>query len=419
MSDTRPPFTTCLGCGCACDDIEATVDAGKLVVLRNTCPLGDRWFGERFGSSGFPAENRVEGQPAGLDEALERARERIRGNPVRLLILIGDNLSLESQRSAIGLADQLGASIDGLASATVAGGFDAAARRGRVSGTLGELRHRADLVLWWGCDPTIRYPRFIERFIDAPSQHVNRRRQIALDIGLETGPPGATERLSLSPDDELDAAGELRAALRGFAPGKHSSFVKTLLEAFEEAALVGIVYDAEPHDAGGSADRAETLLALGQQLFDKRRAAVWGLRAGGNRNGFEAALTWQTGFPMAVDFGAGYPAFAARQNIVERLARGRYERALVLGSPATIPESLQSELARIETIAIGPAASVAGFDPAVVIDTGAVGIHESGLALRMDDVPVVAGNLLEHPCSMGNVLERLALSSAADGGEER
>lgn len=418
MSMPRPQFTTCLGCGCTCDDIEATTDGGKLVVLRNTCPRGERWFGGPFGDSEFPEEIRVNGQPANLDEALARSCATIRENPARLLILVADDLSLEGQRLAIGLADQLGATIDGLASATVAGGFDAAARRGRVSGTLGELRHRADLVLWWGCDPTTRYPRFIERFIDAPSLHVAQRRQIAIDIGPEAGPPSLPERLSLAPNEEINATGELRAALHGYAPENHSVFVKTLLDAFTEASLVGIVYDAEPSDGSIPGDRAETLLALGQQLFDTRRAAVWGLRAGGNRNGFEAAMTWQTGFPMAVDFKAGYPDFAAGENSVERLATGRYTRALVLGSPATIPESLQTELARIETIAIGPAASNADFNPAVAIDTGAVGIHESGLVLRMDDVPVEAGSPFGHPYSMQEILQQLAQFRAFVNGEK-
>ena len=37
---------------------------------------------------------------------------------------------------------------------------------------------------------------------------------------------------------------------------------------------------------------------------------------------------------------------------------------------------------------IGPGATAAEFKPAVAIDTGVAGIHESGTAFRMDDVPL-------------------------------
>jgi formylmethanofuran dehydrogenase subunit B len=37
---------------------------------------------------------------------------------------------------------------------------------------------------------------------------------------------------------------------------------------------------------------------------------------------------------------------------------------------------------------VGPRASTAAFRPAVAVDTGLPGVHEAGMALRMDDVPL-------------------------------
>jgi len=42
----------------------------------------------------------------------------------------------------------------------------------------------------------------------------------------------------------------------------------------------------------------------------------------------------------------------------------------------------------MRSVAIGPRASAASFQPAVAVDTGAAGIHEAGTAFRMDDVPL-------------------------------
>ena len=37
---------TCLGCGCACDDIGITVRDGRITEARNACDLGEEWFGD-------------------------------------------------------------------------------------------------------------------------------------------------------------------------------------------------------------------------------------------------------------------------------------------------------------------------------------------------------------------------------------
>lgn len=403
MPAPTPQPATCLGCGCLCDDIELTIDQNAIAASKNLCPLGEQWFG----SGELPTDIRANNQSPSLDEALKLIAGRITRNPAALLIDIADDLSLETHRAAIALADRLGASIDGLAADTVAPGLLAAARRGRVSGTLGELRHRADLVLWWACDPTDRYPRFIERFIDAPSRFVTNRRQIAIDIGPAAAPPALADRLRLDPHQELDVIGELRAHLAGHPTTSSFPAVKPLADACANANYIAIIFDAEPDPRSLRPDRAEALLALGRQLHDTRHAAVWGLRAGGNRNGFESVLTWQTGFPMSVDFGKGHPEFVAQESPAERLARGRYQTVLVIGDPHSLPDAVREQLEHLETIVIGPQASTADFHPVITMNTGRLGIHEPGLALRMDDVPLEINAPLDHPHRAMDLINRL------------
>jgi formylmethanofuran dehydrogenase subunit B len=122
----------------------------------------------------------------------------------------------------------------------------------------------------------------------------------------------------------------------------------------------------------------------------------------------ESVLTWQTGYPFAVDFAPGYPAYAAGETVAERLERGRFTAALVLGNPATIPEDVAMRFGSVPTVAIGPRASEAPFSPHVTIDTGAASLHEAGLVLRMDDVPVHASPVLSHPRSVTDVLRALS-----------
>jgi formylmethanofuran dehydrogenase subunit B len=62
---------TCTFCGCVCDDMELTVEDHRITKAKNACVLGKAWFlnhkvEERPGAL-------IEGKPASLDEAVERA----------------------------------------------------------------------------------------------------------------------------------------------------------------------------------------------------------------------------------------------------------------------------------------------------------------------------------------------------------
>src|SRR5207244_4031438 len=147
MTDRTVANVTCLGCGCACDDITVAVKRGRIAEARNACALGAAWFGDGT----IPAETRVNGRTASLEQALTEAARLLTGAKHPLVFLAGD-VSCETQREAVAIADRLHAAIDSLA-ATAATAVLAAQRRGRAGATLGEIRQRADLVVFWAVDP--------------------------------------------------------------------------------------------------------------------------------------------------------------------------------------------------------------------------------------------------------------------------
>src|SRR5205814_1363267 len=175
----------------------------------------------------------------------------------------------------------------------------AAQRRGRAGATLGEIRQRADVIVFWDVDPAERYPRFAARYaveprgLAAPRGRASRT-VIAVDVGAGRGPADADARVAIG---------------------------------------------------------------------------------GGDRSGADAVLTWQTGFPFAVDFAAGFPTYRPHAGGAALLAAGEIDAALVVGSPASVPEPLVGALTGLPSIAIGPRASAASFNPAVAVDTGVAGIH--------------------------------------------
>src|SRR5207302_1553313 len=110
--------------------------------------------------------------------------------------------------------------------------------------------------------------------------------------------------------------------------------VIALVHEMTKARYVALVADAEPGPTPSDPDRAEALIALAQALNGPTRCALSTLRGGGNRSGADAVLTWQTGFPFAVDFGRGYPTYRPHAGAAERLAAGEVDAALVIGAPA-------------------------------------------------------------------------------------
>jgi len=387
---------TCLGCGCACDDITVVVQRGRVAEAQRACALGAAWFGD----GRVPDEIRIRGRAGTLERAIAEAAKLLSDAERPLVYLAGD-VSCEVQRDAVAIADRLRGAIDSLAG-TAAPGLLAAQRRGRAGATLGELRQRADLVVFWGVDPGARYPRYGARYavdpvgLAAPGGRKSRR-VIAVDVGDARGPADADGRVTIPAAAELDALGAMRATVQGrfIRTDAPLGEVVALVHDMTRARYVALVADAEPGPTPSDPDRAEALIALAQALNGPTRCALSTLRGGGNRSGADAVLTWQTGFPFAVDFGRGYPTYRPHAGAAERLAVRDVDAALVIGAPATLPAAVAEGLAGIATVAIGPRASTAAWKPVVAVDTGVAGIHEGGTAFRMDDVPLPLRPALE------------------------
>ena len=113
-----------------------------------------------------------------------------------LLVYLGPDVTSQAQRAAVALADFLGAAVDSATSDAAAGGLLAAQRRGRATATLGEIRNRGDVLLFWGVDPNQRYPRFLSRYALEPAgTQIPKGRAgrfvIAVNIGADKGPAEA------------------------------------------------------------------------------------------------------------------------------------------------------------------------------------------------------------------------------------
>ena len=409
MTERRIDHVTCLGCGCGCDDIAVTVRDDRIIEIGPPCPVSRTWFGDGV----VPWEVLRAGKPVELDEALGEAASLLAGESGRVLVYIGTDLSSASQRCAVGIADLLRATVDTATSSTAATGLLVGQRRGRATATLGEVRNRADVVLFWATDPTRRYPRFQSRYAPEPigTQVPNGRADrfvISVHVGSEKAPSDADATVTLDATDEIAALSLMRAAVAGNSFGDLTTPLKdavALVPRLSAARYSILIHDAEPTRESRNPLRVEGLIALAQALNGPTRAALLSLRAGGNRVGAESVLTWQSGFPWAVDFSRGHPRYAPEQRELQRVEK-RFSAVLIVGS-AAFDEQTTLALANIPMVIIGPRASQSKFSPRVAIDSGVAGIHEAGTGYRMDEVPLSLRPPLSGPRTTVEVLEAL------------
>jgi formylmethanofuran dehydrogenase subunit B len=401
---------TCLGCGCGCDDVTVTVRHNTIVDAAPLCTLGRSWFGD----GRVPAAVLSGGHTSTLEQALAAAVATLNPAKGRCLVYLGPDLSSQALRRALEIADILHATVDSDTSETAANGLLTVQRRGRAGATLGEIRNRGDVFLFWGIDPAERYPRFLERYsVDPVGTHVpggrSGREVIGVTIGADRSSTGAALSLELEPDEEITALSLLRAAVAG-AGGPESPLaarVRDIAGRLTHARYAVVVHDAEPTAEPRNVLRIEGLVALTQALNGPTRAALCSLRAGGNRVGAEAVLTSHTGYPFAVDYSRGYPRYQPGARGIARLQSGALQAALVVGSPP-LTDTAGAALSSVPTVAIGPRASQAGFTTRVAVDTGVAGIHEGGVAYRMDEVPLELRAPLSAPRVTADVLATLS-----------
>jgi formylmethanofuran dehydrogenase subunit B len=123
--------------------------------------------------------------------------------------------TLEAITAACDLAELLNAAVDAGLPESARSAGPTIARAGEVTAVWEELRDRADLVIFWECDPTSSHPRFIERFVNPPLANGTRRRTVA--VGPDSVLPDAAphRHLTLAHDRAVEAARCLQLRLAG------------------------------------------------------------------------------------------------------------------------------------------------------------------------------------------------------------
>jgi formylmethanofuran dehydrogenase subunit B len=404
MADRGP--VTCAGCGLLCDDV-ILEGADDSVRLRPECSLGAEWFAKRMRRPADVPAATVDGRPVGVEAALDRAAELLRGAR-RPLVHGFDGATVEDARAAVALADRLGALIATGDLAEVWSGAPAVALRGASSATLGEIRDRSRLVVIWREDPETTHPRLLERLgfregarvptegarvpaegARVPADGVHTL--VVVDDRDTSTARRADVRLRWPPERDLEALISLHALHRRLTlrPSELQAPLHGLLEQVGDVPHAAVVYGPGLTAGAGGQRRALALHELVRALCHERHVVTLALPRAAGATAAQDVLAWQTGYGGAVDLAGGHPELVTGTG---PLLDGEGVDVAVRVEGEGVDAAVRVEGAPRETgagvaeIALG--SRPAGPDVRVSIRTAAPGVCAAGTAHRLDGVPL-------------------------------
>ncbi len=394
---------TCTFCGCVCDDIELHVEGNhKIVKAKRACVLGTSWF------LNHEVEDRpsclIEGKPATVEEGIERAAQLLAGSRYPLIYGLSDTTT-ESQRVAVEIADWIGGNVDTTTSVCHGPTGMAFQGVGEVTCSLGEVRNRGDLIIFWGSNPAESHPRHFTRYSLMPKGMFvpggrKDRTCVVVDVRKTKSAKAADIFIQITPRRDFEALWTLRALALDIEldaelvqreTGQPLEVWQDLMQRMKAARFGVIFFGMGVTMTRGKHANSEALLCLARDMNKYTRFVCKPNRGHGNVTGADNVVTWQTGYPFGVNLGRGYPRFnPGEYTASDVLARKEADAALIIASDplANFNEPARRHLRSIPYVALDPKETPTTRHATVAFNVATYGINVPGTVYRMDDVPI-------------------------------
>jgi formylmethanofuran dehydrogenase subunit B len=282
-----------------------------------------------------------------------------------------------------------------------------------VSCTLGEVKNRADLLIYWGGNPAECHPRHFTKYtLTQKGKFVPNGRKgrtmVLVDIRGTPSAKAADIFLQVRPGKDFEVLTILRALVKGQrvnpeAVGETGLTIEQLQDLADrmKAARFGVLF----FGMGLSMTRGKHMnsaaaLTLAAELNAFTKFVAMPMRGHGNVTGADVVLRYTLSYPFGISLTRGYPRFNPGEfSTVDLLVRGDVDACLVLGADpgATMPQPAIDHMARIPTIVLDPKVTHTSRLARVHITTAVTGISAPGTAYRMDEVPLPLRPALKSP----------------------
>jgi len=447
---------TCPVCGTFCDDIELVVKNNVITDVRKACAMGAAKFMNYATHRNLKPLVRKNGElvEASIDEAVERAA-KILADATYPILYGWSNTSCEAIRVGVKLAEEVGGVIDNTSTVCHGPSILSVQDVGIASCTLGQLRHRADLIFYWASNPWAAHPRHLERYtmfsdgrfqqstwrgylsrlrgimskkrfqraanlvlrrdvFAAPkvehhlpySMSQKKRKMVVVDVRKTRTAEAADYFLQVEPNKDYELLQAFRMLIRDEELDV-DEVAGVPVEILEEVAdvMVGCKFGILFFGLGltmstGKLRNVDAALNLTRDLNQRTKFLIMPMRGHFNVTGVNIVFTWQTGYPYAIDFSHGYPIYnPGETSVIDILCRDEADASLIVASDpiAHFPRRAAQNLVKKPLIAIDPEVTPTTLMADVVFPSAFVGIETEGTAYRMDHVPLPLKKIVEPP----------------------
>jgi formylmethanofuran dehydrogenase subunit B len=450
---------TCPVCGTLCDDIELTIKNNTVTDVKNACAMGEA----KFLNYSDPHHRNLKPLIRKNGELVETSMDEAIKKSAQILVeasyplLYGwSSTSCEAIRIGVELAEEVGGVIDNTTSVCHGPSILSIQDIGISTCTLGQIRHRADLIVYWGSDPYSAHPRHLERYtafsdgrfepsewrryvsrlrgvtgkkkLERASELVlmeevsvppitgrqvpptleteEKRKLIVIDVRKTRSAEFADYFLQVEPNKDYELLQAMRMLVKNeeLEVDEVAGVSVDVLEKIVDV-MIGCKFGVLFFGVGltmstGKARNIDAALSLTRDLNSRTKFVIMPMRGHFNVTGANTVFLWQTGYPFAIDFSQGFPIYnPGETSAVDILARDESDATLVVASDpvANFPKSAAQNLVKNPLIVLDPEKSATSLMADVVLPSAFVGIEVEGTAYRMDSVPLPLKQIAKPP----------------------
>jgi len=413
----------CPFCGCLCDDLKAIISDGKIIDVKNACIYGlTKFLNYSIERSITPVIQGNNGRDnVDLKTAVDRAAHILVKSKYPLLYGWSCT-SCEAQRVGLELAEEIGGVIDNTSSVCHGPSTEALQDIGESTCTLGEIKSRADLIIYWGSNPLQSHMRHLSRYTIGAEGRFRKMRDdrtmVVIDVRNTYTARVADFFYQVEPNSDYELISALRLALRDEEVEQDEVAGLSKDEIYDLVNMMmrcdfGVVFFGLGLTMSLGANRnIDAALSLVRDLNMRTKFLIMPMRGHFNVAGADVVFTWQTGYPFAVDFSRGYPYYnPGDTSAIDILLRGECDASLIVASDpvATFPAEASKRLVSNPLICIDPHLSITAEAANVAIPSNFVGIESAGTAYRMDTIPLPLKKIVDPPEGCSSDVEILEM----------
>ncbi len=399
----------CTFCGCLCDDISVVVENNNIISLDNGCTVCNA---KLLGKNRLKSPvKKIDGKWEAItyDEAIQYTVDMLL-DADRPLMYGWSSTHGEAQCIGVHMTELLGGIIDSTTSVCHGPSILAIQEVGHPGCTLGQVKNRADVIIYWGCNPIEAHPRHMSRYTTYSDgffldNSFRDRTVIVVDVRKTETSKIADEFVKVKPGGDYAVLSALRAMVRGkgdVVPPSVAGVKKIQLEKIvkicKEARFGAVFFGVGLTMSRGKYKNVRNAIELVDELSRHTKFTISPMRGHGNVYGSNEVFTWITGYPYAVDYCRGIAFYnPGETSAIDILAKKECDACLVVASDpgAHFRKACVKHLARIPTVVIDPFPSLTTPVADVQIPVAVTGIDAEGTAYRMDGVPIHVKKVIE------------------------